>query len=301
MDLKVLITGSSGFLGQNLINYLSRKNNQFSIQKYNRTEDNNAVFHNDVIIHLAGKAHDLKNVSMPQDYYDANFELTKKLYNQFLSSDAKKFIFISSVKASADSVVGVLKESDRPNPQTHYGKSKLQAEEYIISQPLPQGKSYYILRPCMIHGPGNKGNLNLLYKVVSKGIPWPLAGFQNNRSFLSVENLCFIINELIIRDDIKTDIYNVADDLPISTNELIKIISNSLGKKASLWRINVSLITFFAKIGDKIKLPLNSERLNKLTESYVVSNEKIKSVIKKDLPLSTLQGLEITIKSFKNA
>lgn len=301
MDLKVLITGSSGFLGQNLINYLSRKNNQFSIQKYNRTEDNNVVFHNDVIIHLAGKAHDLKNVSVPQDYYDANFELTKKLYNQFLSSDAKKFIFISSVKASADSVDGVLKESDRPNPQTHYGKSKLQAEEYIISQPLPQGKSYYILRPCMIHGPGNKGNLNLLYKVVSKGIPWPLAGFQNSRSFLSVENLCFIINELIIRDDIKTDIYNVADDVPISTNELIKIISNSLGKKASLWRINVSLITFFAKIGDKIKLPLNSERLNKLTESYVVSNEKIKSVIKKELPLSTLQGLEITIKSFKNA
>jgi nucleoside-diphosphate-sugar epimerase len=89
-------------------------------------------------------------------------------------------------------VEGVLTEEVEPKPLTHYGKSKLMAEEYILSQPLSVGKSYYILRPCMIHGPGNKGNLNLLYQIVQKGIPYPLAAFENKRSFLSIENLCFI-------------------------------------------------------------------------------------------------------------
>ncbi len=293
----ILITGATGFVGKNLSKYLS--NESFQVITYNRNSALDLANIN-TLVHLAGKAHDLKNVSVPKDYYDANFELTKKLYDEFLTSDAKKFIFISSVKASADKVEGVLMETDKPNPQTHYGKSKLQAEEYIKSQALPDGKSYYILRPCMIHGPGNKGNLNLLYKVVSKGIPWPLASFSNKRSFLSVENLCFVIKELIDREDITSDVYNVADDESISTNELISIISESLHKEPKLWRINARLIKSIAKIGDTLKLPLNSERLKKLTESYVVSNDKIKKALNKGLPLATQEGLSITLNSFKN-
>lgn len=214
-----------------------------------------------------------------------------------MKSNAKKFIFISSVKAVADSVFSSLDENNNPNPQTHYGKSKLMAEQYIQSIELPAGKSYYILRPCMIHGPGNKGNLNLLYKLVSKCIPWPLASFENKRSFLSIENLCFVIKELIERDDIPSGVYNVADDEAISTNELIEIISNSLNRKTKLLHINSSFIRAIAKIGDKLHLPLNSERLQKLTESYVVSNAKIKAAIGKPLPVSARDGLAHTIKS----
>ena len=83
---------------------------------------------------LAGKAHDLKKVSDPQAYYQVNYELTKKLYDAFLASDAKKFIFVSSVKAAADSVDGILTEDTPPDPKTDYGKSKLMAEQYIQSQ-----------------------------------------------------------------------------------------------------------------------------------------------------------------------
>jgi len=85
------------------------------------------------------------------------------------------------------------------------------AEQYILSQPIPEGKRVYILRPCMIHGPGNKGNLNLLYSLVTKGFPWPLGLFENSRSYLSIENLCFIIKELIDREDIPSGVYNVAN------------------------------------------------------------------------------------------
>ena len=153
MSHNVLLTGASGFVGKNLIAYLAIKEDcamkavsRKALNKVRKSELGNI----DSIIHLAGKAHDLKNVSQPEEYYQVNFELTKKLYDAFLKSEAKKFIFISTVKAVADHLDEPLTEDHHPNPQTHYGKSKLMAEEYIRSQVLPEGKSYYILRPCMI-------------------------------------------------------------------------------------------------------------------------------------------------------
>lgn len=298
--MKILITGASGFVGQNMLSYFKDK---FEIDCLNRNDlagDISSLALNDseAIIHLAGKAHDLKNVSQPDEYYQINYGLTKKLYDAFLKSEAKKFIFISSVKAAADEVQDTLSETIIPNPQTHYGKSKLMAEQYIKAQPLPEGKSYYILRPCMIHGPGNKGNLNLLYNFVKKGIPYPLAAFQNKRSFLSIENLSFIINELITRNDIPVGIYQVADDETLSTTELIKIIGHTMGKKIAIWHIPASLLKGLAKVGDVIKLPLNTERLNKLTENYVVGNDKIKKALSKELPIKSRDGIAITIRSF---
>src|SRR4051812_35663538 len=194
------LTGATGFIGKNLAVYLN--NSSIKTKCLTREElkgDISSQFDSDVIIHLAGKAHDLKKQSKITEYYQVNSELTKKLYDAFLQSNAKKFIFISSVKAVADKVNGTLTEDLVPQPQTDYGKSKLEAENYITSKDLPIGKSYYILRLCMTHGPGNKGNLNLLFKIINKGFPYPLAVFSNKRSFLSVGNLCFIIKEIITR------------------------------------------------------------------------------------------------------
>ncbi len=299
--MEVVITGSSGFIGKNLISYflglsigaVPITRNDLVQRKFGKIDKE------DAIVHLAGKAHDLKNIAHPEEYYDVNYELTKDLYNAFLKSNAKKFIFISSVKASADQVEDILNESHDPHPKTHYGKSKLMAEEYIQNQPLPLGKSFFILRPCMIHGPGNKGNLNLLYKLISKGIPYPLAAFENKRSFLSVENLCFVIRELLERDDIPSGIYNVSDDEVLSTNTLIKLIAKASNRKTTLWEINPALIRYIAKLGDILKLPLNTERLKKLTENYIVDNTKIKQALGKDFPLNANDGIITTIKSFQ--
>lgn len=296
-----IITGSSGFVGRNLTPYL-KDVNIATVELPLRNIELPLVFTSaHSIIHLAGKAHDLKSISQPEDYYKINYELTKELYNAFLNSDAKNFIFISSVKAAADSINAILTEDIIPEPQTHYGKSKLLAENYIQSQPLPLGKSYYILRPCMIHGPGNKGNLNLLYNFVSKGVPYPLAAFENKRSFVSVENLCFIIKEILERGDVPSGIYNVADDEPLSTNEVVTLLAEAQSRSPRLLHIPKSLIKLIAKIGDKLHLPLNTERLQKLTENFVVSNDKIKSVLKKELPLSAREGILKTARSFKNA
>lgn len=152
----------------------------------------------------------------------------------------------------------------------------------------------------MIHGSGNKGNLNLLYKIVSKNIPWPLGAFENKRSFCSIDNLMFIFNELIVRENIPSGIYNVADDEPLSTNELISLIAMSQDRKPKVWKISQSLIEQIAGIGDVLHLPLNSERLQKLTSSYVVSNAKILAAIGKPLPMSSRDGLLNTFKTFNS-
>lgn len=291
--MNITLTGSTGFVGQNLKIYL---NDTYFIESLSRNQF--IQIRQNSVIHLAGKAHDFKNISTPDEYYLVNTELTKKVFNSFLDSEAKVFITLSSVKAVADEVEGVLTEKHIPNPITHYGKSKLLADQYILSKEIPKGKRVYILRPCMIHGPGNKGNLKLLYQIVSKGLPWPLGVFENQRSFCSIDNLCFLIKELIEREDIPSGIYNVADDEPICTNELIDLIAKSLSKKPIVWKISKEIIKKIACLGDKLHLPLNTERLHKLTSSYIVSNAKIRAAIGKPLPLSSREGLLKTFNSF---
>lgn len=298
--MRIIITGASGFVGKNLSTYLQKENYKVEgLDLRNKDWKNNVSKSSDVMIHLAGKAHDTKNVSVPEDYFKINRDLTIELYNEFLASEMKYFFYFSSVKAVADAVEGILTESSVSNPQTPYGKSKKAAEKYIMEN-LPEDKQVFIIRPCMIHGPGNKGNLNLLYQIVEKGIPWPLAAFHNQRSFLGIDNLNYLIHQMLLKKDLESGIYNFADDDALSTNDLISIVNLALDKKAKLWNVSKSFIQKSASIGDRLKLPLNSERLQKLTESYVVCNQKIKSPLGiEKLPYSAREGLIKTIKSFK--
>lgn len=314
--MKILITGVHGFVGTNLVKALSKEHTiygldivsplkegvrfTFSWDFLDKPDEIPAV---DVIIHLAGKAHDTKNQSAADVYFKVNTDLTKKIYDYFLKSKAKKFIFFSSVKAAADRVEGeYVDENVVPSPKGPYGESKIAAEDYIRSKEderMQAGKETYILRPCMIHGPGNKGNLNLLYGVVKKGIPWPLGAFENKRTFTSIDNLCFIIKGLLT-ENVESGIYNINDDEAVSTNELIDIICSAMGKKAHIWRIPRGLMEGVAKMGGALHLPLNPERLQKLTENYVCSNAKIKKALGvEQLPVRAKDGLKMTIKSFE--
>lgn len=291
----IFLTGSTGFVGTSVLKYFGAEN----FHPYKSSNDVR-IQSESVVMHFAGHAHDLKNVSSPSKYYEVNTELTKKVFDAFLASNAQVFITLSSVKAAADVVEGALFEETTPNPITHYGKSKLLAEQYILSQSIPEGKRVYIIRPCMIHGPGNKGNLNLLYKVVRKGFPWPLGAFENKRSFCSIDNLCFVLKELIENDQIPSGIYNIADDDSFSTNDLIQLMAESQRKKYFIWKFPKSLIYILAKIGDVLRLPINTERLQKLTETYIVSNRKIKIAIQKQLPLTAREGLMKTFNALQH-
>lgn len=325
--MKILITGIHGFVGSNLVEYLKKDNEIYGLDIVAPEKDGvvrtfswedlempeqaghdgkSLVGHDDgvlpefdAIIHLAGKAHDTKNKSAAEVYFKVNTGLTQKIFDFFLASSAKKFVFFSTAKAAADRVEGVLTEDVVPSPVGPYGESKIKAEEYVLGHDLPNDKQVYIFRPCMIHGPGNKGNLNLLYSVVRKGIPWPLGAFENRRTFTSIENICFAVNGVLTKD-VPSGIYNMGDDEALSTNELIEEICKSLGKKAHIWRLPKGLMTGIAKIGGWLHLPLNPDRLQKLTENYVSSNEKIKKALGIDkMPVDARKGLQRTLESFR--
>ncbi len=313
--MNILITGIHGFVGSNLVIALGKQYALYGLDimvpekegvmktflwkdiEEGTSSKNLPKF--DTIIHLAGKAHDTKNQSAAQAYFDINIGLTQKIFDFFLKSSAKKFIFFSSVKAASDSVVGdILTENVIPAPIGPYGESKIRAEEYILNK-LTDDKQVYILRPCMIHGPGNKGNLNLLYNVVKKGIPWPLGAFENRRSFTSIDNLCYVVEGLLTKD-VPSGIYHMGDDEAMSTNELITIICEVMGNKPHIWKINRGIMEGCARLGTLLRLPLNTERLRKLTENYVVSNAKIKVALGIDkMPVTAKEGLIKTVKSFE--
>ncbi len=345
--MRVLITGAFGFVGTNLSTYLAEKGHElWALDVAGASSGRDSYVRRfgwdelelipwdavDAVVHLAGKAHDTRNTSDAQSYFDVNVGLTKKVLEawqkissqkctsvptfQHASIPVKKFLFFSSVKAVADRVEGALTEEAEPNPQTPYGRSKLEAEKEVLKcgrSQVPESEKTtanganlanetnfraYILRPCMIHGPGNKGNLNLLYGVVRKGLPWPLGDFENRRSFASIGNVCAAV-EGLLTGDVPAGVYQVSDDEPLSTNELIALMAQALGRRARVWRVPARFVRAAARAGDLLRLPLNSERLKKLTESYVVSNVRLKRALGwREMPLRAHEGLEKTFKSF---
>ena len=287
--MRILISGAYGFVGTNLSQYLVSKGHEcvaLDIAKGSVTAY--SAFYTwddlgqidwtsiDAVVHLAGKAHDLKNVAKPQVYFDINVGLTQKLFTA-CGDKVKTFVYFSSIKAV---------DGDTP-----YAQSKREAEMWLNGRAV-------VLEPAMIHGPGNKGNLNLLFAVVKHGIPWPLAAFENRRSFTSIGNICAVVEELC-KGGASKGIYPMCDDEPVSTNRLIELIAESRGKSARLWRLPKGLMRFAAKVGDIFHLPLNTERLGKLTEDSVVDNSKIKAALGWNrMPIRAEEGLRNTLKSF---
>lgn len=311
--MRILITGVHGFVGSNLVKALKDRHEIYGldivaperdgvVKTYGwDAVDNDTLPEVDAVIHLAGKAHDTSGKDPADAYFKINTGLTVKIYDWFTSHrTVGNFIFFSTVKAACDKLSDrVLTEDVVPAPVGAYGESKIKAEEYILARPA-EGRKVIILRPCMIHGPGNKGNLNLLYKLVSTGMPWPLAGFDNRRTFTSVDNLSFVIDGLLTRP-VASGIYHMADDEALSTNRLVELICRATGRRYRRLRLPAGMVRGLCRMGDLLHLPVNSFRLDKLTENYVVSNAKIKKALGIDrMPVKADDGIVKTIKSFND-
>ena len=293
----IAILGHSGFVGKALLR-------EIPLAKGISLRDiawKSQITDAKVIINLVGKAHDHKSEAAEVDYYTVNVDLTKAIFQAFIDSSASLLIHISSLAALEEfESVDALEEFHPCNPVSWYGKSKRAAEEWLLSQELPHGKKLFIVRPPMIHGSGDKGNLGLLYKLIAKGIPYPLSSFDNKRSFISIDNFTFFIEQIIEQEQkLRSGIYHVSDDEPLSTKEIIKIIKNLTGKKTPDIALPKSFVKAIAKIGDILPIPLNSKRLKKMTGVLLISNKKIKQelgIVK--LPYSAYDGMKKTIASF---
>jgi nucleoside-diphosphate-sugar epimerase len=320
---RILVTGATGFIGTNLVPVLSDAGFDvvpFSLRGW-RDEPFPAGI--DAVVNLAGKAHDLDGKSSPDEYFRINTELAERAYSAFLASDAHTFVQLSSVAAvNEESVAGVLDESAAPHPLTPYGRSKLAAERLLLAVEQPEGKRVVILRPTMVHGPGDPGNLGLLFGLISRGVPYPLDAFSGKRTFVSVGNLSWAIAQILAdapdvgrasdagatpgtgnAHRVPTGVYNVADDDPISTADLVDIIGEVTGRRVRHLRVPAPLVRFGARIGDVVPVvPLTSRRLAKLTEDFVVSGDRLRDALGVDrMPTPTVDGLRSSIRALADA
>ena len=294
---EILLTGASGFVGKNLKNYLIGQGyilTSVSLKDSNwKSKINSDAY---AIVHLAGIKESAKFKA--NDYLEINTNLTIELFDFFNQSAILKFIYFSSVKSVAEFLGDkeILDEQFPSNPKSNYGISKFKSEKYILNNIL-RDKKVYILKPCIIHGIQNQGSLYELFKFVNKGIPYPFKAFTNKRSYLSIPNLNFIIQQLIDKN-IDSGNYVISDSGSISTIELVEIMSDCLNKKVKMWAVPKNLLKFTAKIGSLFHLPFNTKSLQKITGNYCVNNSKILNSIGENLPLTIKEGIRLSINSY---
>ncbi len=224
--MKVLVTGSSGFVGSKLCPLLEKSN--IEVVRYNRSGPMSQMEGCDCIIHLAGLAHITHKVD-PNQYEKANFELTRVLVDAAIKYKIKKFIFMSTLKVMGEDSSGGWSETDKPSPESPYAKAKFKAEQYLISK--QESLNYIILRPPLIYGAGVKANFKMLIKLVKMGLPLPFRNLANKRSYLYVENLNHLIADSLSLNKYDNNIFMPIDSDALSTGELLDKLSMLYRKK----------------------------------------------------------------------
>lgn len=300
MDKKLLFTGASGFLGANILKRLKQDFSLVRTLGHLPNDDINVDLKNeipvldqkyDIVLHAAGKAHIVpKNKEEIQSFYDVNYEGTKNLcYALENVGCPQSFIFISTVAVYGQEKGLLIEESCPLNGKSPYAKSKIMAESFLKGWCKEHNVILTILRPSLIAGINPPGNLGDMIRGIKKGLYVNIDGGRVQKSILMAEDIANLIP--LVKD--KGGIYNVCDSEQPTFGELSKVISKQLGKKSPV-SIPYWIALCFAKIGDVIgkSFPIDTHRLNKLTQSLTFSNRKAMKELGW-IPLKVLENLKI--------
>ncbi len=280
MVKKILITGASGYIGSSFINQYSKY--QFERFSFLNQKLKDIDFeHIDTILHCAALVH--QKVEYPyKKYHEINVNYPVKLAKLAKKNGVKQFVFISSIAVYGEDKEK-LDENTSCNPTTPYGKSKLEAEQELLKL-NDEIFVVSIIRPPMVYGKDAPGNIDSLMKFVKKIPIIPLGGIENKRSFVSIENLCYIINEVITQQ--KEGIFLASDDKPLSTSKLIELIAKNLDKK--LFLVKIPLFETFLKL-------LKPSFHKRLYGSLEVDNTITKQKLNLRNPYSVEEGIGLMI------
>ncbi|MFW3326876.1 NAD-dependent epimerase/dehydratase family protein [Aliarcobacter butzleri] len=279
---KLLITGSTGYLGNSFINQFG---NKYTFEKFsllNQKIEDIKLDNIDAILHCAALVHQKVELSY-EKYHEINVEYPVKLAKIAKQNGVKQFVFISTVAVYGEEKEK-LDENTVCNPITPYGKSKLEAEKELLKL-NDDNFTVSIVRPPMIYGKNAPGNIDNLVKLVKKLPIIPLANIKNKRSFIFIQNLLHIIDEVILQK--KSGIFLACDDEPLSTSKLIDLIAKNLAKKTYLIKI-----PFFESLL-KILKPSFQKRLY---GSLEIDNTITKERLNLKNPYSVEDGVRLMIK-----
>lgn len=239
---KVLITGSSGFIGSYFVN---RYKNRYEIKSFSFLRDDiNSLNCNgvDVVLHLSGLVHKMGGATK-EEYEKANVTQTLELAKKAKNSGVRQFIFMSTVKACGEESDEIYTENTKCNPIDEYGKSKLKAE--IELQKLEDDDfKISIVRTPIVYGYGVKANMRSLINVIDRVSILPLGGIDNRRSMVYVGNLSHLVDTIIDRE--KKGVFLAGDDEYLSTTKLCELIAQNLNKK--IYLVKIPFLKIFLKL-----------------------------------------------------
>ena len=295
---KLLFTGGTGFLGNNIIPIL---NQEFDVTTIGITPKDKIQCdlarevpalseHYDIVLHACGKAHSIpKTEEEKKVFFDVNYQGTVNLCNALEKVGApKSFIFISTLSVYGVDTGEMIDESYPLKGSSPYARSKIMAEEYLTSWASRHGVILGILRPSLMVGPNAPGNLGAMVESIKKGRYLNINHGVARKSLLVVYDIANVLPKLVNIGGV----YNICDDSNPSYGELSKLISNQLGKRDP-WSIPMWAAKPLAWFGDCVHaFPFNSYRLRKLTRSCTYSNEKIKSSLGWQ-PLNVLNNYKV--------
>jgi UDP-glucose 4-epimerase len=274
MPKSILLTGSTGFVGNTLAKTLSVKTDMivksavrraankcddlcFEVGEINSlTNYSSATINIDVVIHLAARVHIMNDSSSDPltEFRAVNTEGTLNLARQAAEAGVKRFIFLSSIKVNGESTSGCqpFTAFDPRKPEDPYGMSKSEAEEQLLALGNETGMEIVIIRPPLVYGEGVKANFASLMKLVGKGFPLPFRAInRNKRSLVSVYNLVDLIKVCIDHPKAANQVFLVSDDNDLSTARMIALMAKVQGKVNLSFPVPVWCFNLAGKIFNK--------------------------------------------------
>jgi nucleoside-diphosphate-sugar epimerase len=319
----VLVTGATGFIASHLLPILHQqgwfisaaiRQNPLKLLSIplktisvgdidGNTNWQEALAGIDVVIHLAARAHIFQEYTPDSEteFFNVNAEGTANLVKQSIDAGVKHFIFISSIGAMATLSDRILAENSPCHPDTSYGLSKLKAEQALIHLAKNSEMTWTILRPTLVYGAGNPGNMERLIKLVNLGLPLPFGAINNRRSFLFVGNLVDAIATCLTHPQAINQTFIVSDGQDLSTPQLIRLLAQQIQKPCILLPVPSNLLKLLGSMGDRVEfllkrtIPLNSVTVERLTGSLAVDSSHIQKTLNWQPPFKIEQGLQQTI------
>lgn len=318
MPKSILLTGSTGFVGTNLVKSLTLKSDYivksavrhavnkddgllFEVGDINASTDFELPLKNTtVVVHCAARAHVMadKEAEPLTLYREVNTAGTVNLAKQAIDSGVKRFIFISSIKVNGEgTLVGCpFKTEDNHAPEDDYGLSKSEAEKQLVALAKDSSMEVVIIRPTIVYGPGVKANFASLMRLVSKGIPLPFGSItQNKRSLVSINNLVDLIVTCIDHPKAANQVFLVSDDHDVSTAEMVRELAIALDKPT--WQLPVPIWCYklFGKLFGK------SDIVDRLTGTLQVDISHTKETLGWKPPQTLQEGFKQTAQAFLQA